>query len=653
MSLAKAQWGAGYRPHPTTRGLRLALDGTPVRASRISAHDAELIVPSLPMAVNSILQVELGPHSVSYPVTLTDVVKEEGGETRATVRSVISDRDTLRPLLALFAELRHGNLVTPPLEQEAAFDEVSGPRERIESLLRALGTLHDDVRVRAIGAPSHPWPIDGRLPDDEDAWPRQRFDVDIRTPMMDYCFQVGPQRQGPRDIAVVRLNARDEARVAAPHRLEVLAAHPLLAGEVVALPVQYVSRKRLICRVDPDRDLLYPGLLLPKSELRWVGGQMSAMLLVRDIESDSQGSRAIIEVFPEMMDASWTGEVDALCHPNTFLDASDVDAVWELYSQSGYFDISGKGTRAFGPLYEDFVDASERIAAHPEVGSQIKWRSGASVDGTVTFLRAFDRSAIQFQLARTRKRAMCLSGHRALYDMYRRAVEHGLRHGVEWHMVYVQKEGARFSRLINHEFPARFASDPRQACVVSFRPWEMPTERIAPPSTEVVVEEPTSGVLDGWLTSLADRRPAAYLESLDLVPSRAHSPATSKRFAEAGLMRRRAYRIARVGGRPMAMATLDVVSDGVHLFGLLDACRIDVWHSGELLRWALVAALLEDARDFYASAGKAKFVYFDESHGAAPVSDATSLGDADMACFSATLSARWIEEVALATGGRG
>ncbi len=39
--------------------------------------------------------------------------------------------------------------------------------------------------------------------------------------------------------------------------------------------------------------------------------------------------------------------------------------------------------------------------------------------------------------------------------------------------------------------------------------------------------------------------------------------------------------------------------------------------------------------------------------GTVPVPDAVNLGDADMACFSTDLSADWIEEVALTTGGRG
>jgi hypothetical protein len=245
-----------------------------------------------------------------------------------------------------------------------------------------------------------------------------------------------------------------------------------------------------------------------------------------------------------------------------------------------------------------------------------------------------------------------MSGSRPLYDLYLRATEHVIRHGADWLVVFVQHAGARFSKRVNRDLPLRFA-DGKRSHVSSFRAWEVPTLHGGDSHGErVTCSEPTAEELRQWLADLAGRRDPAYLAGYDLVPERALLLEPEARFERAGLARQRVFRVAKVDGSPVAMAWIEQVSDGVHLFGLLDSVRIDCFAPLDTTTENLVRrALVREAQLHLGALGKRKLMFFDEALGSAPVPGALNLGDADQALFSTELCLDLIEEVAIAVGG--
>jgi hypothetical protein len=371
-------------------------------------------------------------------------------------------------------------------------------------------------------------------------------------------------------------------------------------------------------------------------------------------DDEADGVRCVFEVSPDSVDfSSWCHQASRVCHPHTFVDGRASEELYDLYGKSGYFHISGKAPGDFEADRADFAAFSRKLSMSQTLGSQVTWRSLDGLDGTVTFLNAWSSSSLIYQLAREHARPLALSGHRALFDLYVRATEHTVRAGMDWYVVYVQHEGARFSRLVNRDFPALYADGVR-AVVEPFRAWEVRTSSSSMrPALDI--REPTSDEIDGWLNALARTKSPAYLQALDLESSTIEFKTPHDRFQRAGIRRERVLRTALApDGRILAIATFEHIDSGAHLFGLLDCVRVYVRTADATLGQMATAALLANAQLHYGDLGKDKFVYMetfdDQATERPPIEGAVNLGDADMACFRTDLSIELVEQVARAVG---
>lgn len=649
---------AGYLLHPI-RGLEVFVDDQPAKLTRLSLHDGEARLPSIsPRGDEVPLRMRARGLSPSFAIASIDHNRsdDDGWIVRFGLRW--HSTDDIRRVGEWLAELRASNLAQPAVQAPLEVIEDRASTERNRSLLRALATLHQDVRMR-----SAEWDLAGAELPPPSQWPTTHFLVDVRTALVDYHFRIGEcEGDGRREVGLMRVHHRREARSRAPQGVRLRGPHPLFHNTVggaesdtLDLAIVQLSPSRIWCRCDLGRDLLYPGLELPWAEVGWKGGRVGLELRVSHVEDDERdGTLAVLDVLPGSRDlALWHQQATRVCHPHTFIDGKTPDLLYDLYGKSGYFHISGRSPEDFERHRDEFTRFSRRLGGAPRLGSQVTWRSLDGLDGSVTFLNAWDRSTLIYQLAREHLRPLALSGHRALYDLYVRATEHALRQGMEWYVVFVQHGGARFSRLVNRDFPALY-DDGRRSTVQPFRCWEIPTGHL--PAT-LEVRTPTQGEVEGWLVQLGTRQCSAYLDALDLVPGRIDFRTPAKRFAAAGMSRGRTLRVATDAGRMAAMATFEHIDDGAHLFGLLDCVRIDRITADPVLHWQAQFALLTDAQEYYRRLGKDRFVFMEElprqgpkPEERPPVPGAINLGDADIACFRTDLSIELVEQVARAVG---
>ncbi len=659
-SVPPLQARAGYHLNPGATGLRAELAGlgTPVELRRLSLHDGEVAFPvgvAPPFGAGAVFAIRLeserwGRHALVLRARCSFIHGSKG--RRVALFEHAPSQPDAQQLHQLLEGLRESNQAHSDWRTSAPLEEIGEPRDRIAGLLEAMVLLHRGLRVHSRNGDQIP---SSHLRD-ESRWPSGGFTVDVRAPRADYVFHVGarPEDGSARPMRLLRTAMRSESRAAAPPRTMLAIEHRLLP-EAVSAQVEALSRRTLVVVKNPDM-LLYPGMELPGSRLRWKGGELELDLVVGDsIRDPVHGRCQELRVRLESPDLDrWRAEVDRVCHPHARLHPGDDGALWDLYARSGYLNISAKEPELFEHLRSDFERVTKKMATAPELGAQVTWRSMDGLDGSVTFLNAWERSALIYQLARAHERPLWMSGSRPLYDLYLRATEHVMAQGAEWLVVFVQHAGARFSRCVNRDF-ALSVADRRRSHVSPFRAWEVPTLRVDRPlEGQVTCREPTPGELRVWLADLGLRRSHAYLAGYDLLPRRAALRQPKARFARVGEWRERVFRVAHLDGAPVAMAWIESIADGFHLFGLLDAIRIDHFVSLDAASRALVRrALVREAQVHLGGLGKHRVTFFDEDMGAAPVAGAVNLGDADQALFSTDLCPELIEEVAIAVGSKG
>jgi len=129
---------------------------------------------------------------------------------------------------------------------------------------------------------------------------------------------------------------------------------------------------------------------------------------------------------------------------------------------------------------------------------------------------------------------------------------------------------------------------------------------------------------------LARTKSPIYLEALDLVPDRFDLAQISEVWKNEGILRKREVLVARTAEGPAVAAIVELVGEGVHLFGLLDSVRI-VALRDEVLPNELLVQLLDFVREYYKAHDKALFTYhFEGSEGRNDMGHALDAGFQDM-----------------------
>jgi hypothetical protein len=248
-------------------------------------------------------------------------------------------------------------------------------------------------------------------------------------------------------------------------------------------------------------------------------------------------------------------------------------------------------------------------------------------------------------------RPLSAAGDEALLDLYAHAYEYVQQQPRAQYLVtYVQKV-ARFSSLIFNDLTRRYLVSGRTS-ITEFRALEMATDVPFKKNErfEVGPARPDELVLTSAVIRAS--RPQLYVAATGLGQVDLGIDSTLAAWSSSGLERERRLLVARHGGRVVAAAVIDIVEQGVHLFGLFDIVRLfPVSSLGHLA----FGALLDETRRLFRALGRARFAYFcdDTEDRSGPQRPGTSdLGEATMTILPVRLLPELLEHVFVLTNRR-
>ena len=512
-------------------------------------------------------------------------VRRDVGEHRdgaCAFRFSALEREPAQRLVRWIREARKrgelGSAATSFLDQERIVDPER--IRRVLSLLHERGALRLD-RPAAVGT-------------------LQRFEGPFS------MFELEVPAPGNLPSFIDRTRARRERRVPVDPRVTFVARHPSFSGVEIRRGVRDVSQRGLSIWAHAEEDLLWPGLKVD-FELAWrAGPPLRLRGIVRHVTpmADTQVDLVGLELLRP--DPIYVRTLDRMLHPTTSSGTANPEALWELYEESGYFSLSGKRREDFRPLAASFRKAERKLADAPQIGAHFVTPIRGPIDASMHHIQLWERSWLIYHVARSsRARTFADAGHEALTELYRHAYEHAQRHDPRWLVTYVQKV-AKWSRRVHHDIPATFVAS-GEASVTSFQAIELATQSVFP-ADAVRVTRLSSGWTETVQGLLRDRYPRPFVEALGLSDlDRRIDPRGLWRDAD--LYRRREVLLALGDGGLEAVAVLDAVESGLHLFRLADACRI--LNLGSATPDAY-GALLTAASAWYGAQGKPSYVYFRE-----------------------------------------
>lgn len=562
-----------------------------------------------------------------------------------------------RAVLALLEAVRASSGLEPEPPREVT-EVVREPR-RVVSLIRQIFDLRCESRFlsteeaeaggRGTAArpeellPGTPLPLVwGAAP----PCPAPPFDVQVVWMNWEYRFRVkravvdgGRVRTSVPD-EIVRVRERFHRRASAPTGASLEFRHPLWPELTVRRPLEDVSLRGASFATQVVEDGIFPGLELPFVEAVWPTGERARFRgAIRRLAHGGHErivAGASLEPFSDEDADLWHKLIDRSFFRHTFHATAEADPLWELYERSGYFNLSGKTEQEFRELRDAFRRVTTIFDRPNEVGTHIVMPSGGHAHSAITVIKPYEHAWFPCQLAQEKESAPeRLSTRRVLLEVMLHAFELVSRDpGFHWVVNWVQVE-SRFSRAVSYELTKRFA-DPDHACVVRFRAMEARTD-----------DDVGASALDGYevgpatdaevrllLDAIAACRPLSYRESHDLVPERMDVEDIARRWRRSGLARRRHITVARQNGVPLAAGVMDLVEDGVHLFGLLDVLRTFALAPGGEQAFG---AVVEASRAWYREQGKGKFAYFveHEDYEHAVRAGFKDLGEADLVVLGA------------------
>jgi len=451
--------------------------------------------------------------------------------------------------------------------------------------------------------------------------------------------------------AVVRVRHRKNPRAAAPNTARVRFRHPVF-GRFLERPVRDVGRQGLSFVTVLEEDLLHEGLPL-EVELLGHGAPLPLRAEIRAVTALRPGQHACgLSVEPVGPEAAqrWTTLVGTILHPHTELAADFGEALWSLYVDSGYLNLSDGRPEAFEPLRAPFVEGVRKLADAPELGGHVVWKSGDRICASAAVLRPYTGSWLGFQMAKVPGEEIDgVPRRRILRDLLLHAFEHiGQSRSPAWFAAHYQVD-ATIGRLTQHRFAERHQGS-GESCILRFRAVEIDSDTELP-AEGFEVGLATEGERRALVEGIAEQRPAAYVDALDLDEARLDLREVTEAWGRVGLRRERVVLAARRHGVLRAAAVVEAAEPGLHLFGLLDVVRIfPLGPGGD----GAIAPLLSAAARWFRERGHAKLIWLAEGDQSAlpvppPLRD---LGLADMTLVSGRLLPDLLEHIDEVTAPR-
>lgn len=391
--------------------------------------------------------------------------------------------------------------------------------------------------------------------------------------------------------------------------------HPLWS-EIPAFdrPIIDVSFGGVAFPAEPLKEALYVGLRVELIEV--TTDTADTILLrgtVRSLVALPDGTMtcgmSVEPRSPEFAEA-WASFVMQALNQTTAPGDDRVDQLWELFTLSGYFSLSGKAPRDFEALARSFRSVVERTRSRPWLSYNSVWPSGNGIDASISTVKLYRNTWMLHQLAKRKAPRGDARSRNILRDIYLRVIEYMQADaGCRWVLAYGEAH-VRWMQRSHYAFAHHFEPTGAATC----RPFHLMeadcrdrAELTPLPFHRIGAATPDERQL--ILDQLGRLLPSAYLEACDLVPERFELEGVKRAWAEVGLERDREIWVARDRSVPIAAAILEVGETGTNLFRLLDSVRLIELVPGGASGFV---GLIEKAKAWYLARGKDSFVYICE-----------------------------------------
>ena len=424
--------------------------------------------------------------------------------------------------------------------------------------------------------------------------------------------------------------------------------HPWHASPATCRRVVDLSRWGIAFALSSDREPIYPGLQVVNGAVRIGDGPaVSVGGCVRHVTyiEDTWICGVEITLSPKS-ELVWRQSVEPVLYPATLSHGAWAEATWQVLTDSGYFNLSGKQPREFIDLKSSFANVAAQLHRAPRVGCNVIWPDGDGIEANISNLKIYSGTWLSHQLARRPGRP---SGGYTPKQVLRAIYQHTYEHAqcdpdLAWLIAYAEA-GVAWNQLTHLAFANKYAGL-GEGYVLPFTLMEGTVGHVLP-SPETMGIEVTAGTdtdRHQLLLTIEETYPLAYAQALDLVSDRFDLEQANATLRPAGISRERGILVARRNGSPVATAVLETGEAGTNLFRILDCVRIFPRVGGSELGFG---ALLVEAARWYAQRGRHRFVYFMESHSRRHAEQVglRNLGEGSLWIISARLLPDFLEHV--------
>lgn len=389
--------------------------------------------------------------------------------------------------------------------------------------------------------------------------------------------------------------------------------NPGEAGDYLeARPIRDLAFGGLSFLADIPRDMLFPNLHIPLMTIA-VGEEFLQLHgVVRSMTRQPDGRYICgmtVKPWSHEDETHWVRFVAQHLSPTTQTSEHRLEALWDLFEVSGYFQLAGKCPKDFAALREAFFLLGQKAPTIPQLICQVVWPSEMGVEGSVSFTKTYSKSWMGHQLAKRNGKLpkTCTDSGQILRDVYTRAFEHPQSDpSFEWVVGYVEPK-VKWIERSHLAFVARHMATKEVYAKRIHLMTARCDEYFEEPSA-FEIDQATPEERDLLAKVLAERWPRPYLQALDFTPETLVMETITDKWQHAGLERARAIFVARRQEQVVAFGVFEAGHLGTNLFRLLDCVRITTLGPAE----GAHEALLNRARLWYKSHQRSEFIYLRE-----------------------------------------
>ncbi|MBU8897065.1 hypothetical protein KRR26_15710 [Corallococcus sp. M34] len=545
-----------------------------------------------------------------------------------------------REIVALLADaLRRG--VAEPAASALPVQDTIADADRIRSILVAICAAGNKGVLRRMGRTVRmelerynpaTGQLEWRTDEAEPEWGAPSYDIDVIGYNSAYRMRLEEGHgEGSRFFTTLpehlfRIRHRWHRRVPAPEGVRVRFHHPLwrelgeLEREVLDL-----SFSGLCVRCAPE-DLMFPGLLPPLIELDTGNGQtLSLRGELRYVTRPRADGTVLcgISIQPYSVDeARWVRFVSQTMSPATRTSEDLVEGLWDLFTRSGFFNLGGSSPEAFQELKMNFESLARRAADVPQLFCQAVWPSERGIEATLSFTKPYRHAWLGHQVAKRpgKPPTGVQEPGQIMRDIYLRTFEHPQSDpDFHWVVAYVEALNPWIAKA--HVRYAQRQMEQGSGLAYTRKIQKMKAyshELSGRDFRELEIGPATPGELSLLAASVARSFPECYVESLDFTRDRLDLTPVTQKWKSFGMERERAILVARRAGVPQAAAVVELGQLGTNLFRLLDNTRMfSLVEDGQ----RTYAALMDEARRWYAARNRESFLFLREDEGGSYVEE--------------------------------